>query len=347
MSEFYNFDGSYIRLAGNSPTEFSTVLLSLQAPGRKVKFSYEIDRTVAGELPFVTLDEKFRESAIFAFESNFPVLGAQRPDDPLQYEARLGEIEWGSGLSTTVLSLEAVASGIITLRYVFALDGDPLPLLRSTSALDYNAFILSISNIGPASGEFGPGETIRLNKLDQAQNEDPPGKVESALFGTDATMEGTFGADRLEGADGDDTIIGNASGDTLIGGSGRDKIVGGSGDDTLIADTTLGDTERDKLVGGKGDDILQAGGGNDILIGGPGADRFVFGDGDGKSAIRDFGRGDIIDLSGVPEIRNFKDLSKNHMREKTGNVIIEDGDDLRITLNKTDLSALDAGDFLF
>ena len=135
MSEFYSFSGPYVRLAGNSPTELGTVGLAIHAPGNKSRFEYTIDTLVAGELPFVTIDERFLEAWLFEGSNPaFGVLGSEDPNTSFPFSARLGQIEWGSGLSSTVLAFE-VTSGVITVRYIYTLDGDPLPLLGSTGAL--------------------------------------------------------------------------------------------------------------------------------------------------------------------------------------------------------------------
>jgi hypothetical protein len=87
----------------------------------------------------------------------------------------------------------------------------------------------------------------------------------------------------------------------LFGGAGNDDLRGGAG--------------ADRLLGATGDDVLEGGPGSDQLTGGSGADRFVFKQGDtpaiastsvsgydltgGFDWVKDFGVGDIIDLSGL------------------------------------------------
>ncbi|MEX0281022.1 MAG: calcium-binding protein [Arenibacterium sp.] len=346
MSEFYNFSGSYIRLAGNSPTEFGSAEFEIQAAGKKVKFSYDIETSVAGETPFVTFNDRF----IDIFLNLISLSDAAARGE--EYELRLGQVDWGNNLSTTILTLDQEI-GIITNRFVFALDGDPIPLLTSTSALEYNAFIRS-ATFGPASGEFGPGQKISLKNLDQARNEDPVGRFESGRFGQDNVLEGTVGADTITGADGRDVISGFDSADTLRGGGDNDVIIGGRGDDDISGnsgqDLLQGDEGNDKISGGGGKDTIEGGAGRDVLVGGGGADLFVFATGDGRDKIKKFdtsNKGDSINLADVAAIKGYTDLTKNHISEANGNVVITDGSGLRITLTKTDLSDLDQGDFLF
>lgn len=63
--------------------------------------------------------------------------------------------------------------------------------------------------------------------------------------------------------------------------------------------TVYGSNGGETLRGGAGDDTLLGRAGNDTLWGGAGADRFVFEEGMGWDTIRDFGEGDVIDLSRI------------------------------------------------
>lgn len=354
MSEFYQFSGTYVRLAGNSPTELGTATVAIQAAGNNPKFTYEIDQLVTNELPFVTLDGNFLDTfAKVGFSFFDPVLDSARPNDALEWSARLGQIEWGSGLSSTVLSIDGTA-GVITIRYAVTLDGDPIPMLSSTGALEYNAFLRSVTSYGPATGEFAPGQTIRLKDLDGVDNSDPSGTFISGQFNQEDTITGTIGTDTLIGSALNETISGLSSDDTISGQGGDDVLDGGRGDDRIAggsgADTLIGGAGRDTLIGGIGKDSLEGGAGRDVMNGGGGADVFIFADGDGKNRIKKFDtgkRGDSIDLSDVSAIRNFNDLTANHMEQKNANVVITDGSGLKITLTKTDLGDLDSGDFLF
>jgi len=141
------------------------------------------------------------------------------------------------------------------------------------------------------------------------------------------TLFGGAGADRLDGGRGDDVLRGEAGNDTYVVDSRGDQVIELSGDgiDTVLAsvdyrlaanveDLTLsgsaysgtgnalnnvirGSAGANALSGEAGNDTLIGGAGDDILTGGSGSDRFVFADGFGKDTIRDFGRGDTIDLA--------------------------------------------------
>lgn len=120
---------------------------------------------------------------------------------------------------------------------------------------------------------------------------------------------GFAGGDRISAGRGDDLLRGGTGGDLLRGGPGNDRLVGDGGDDRLAGgtgrDLVLGGPGDDRLLGGGGADRLAGGWGADALVGGAGRDVFVFADpghagaGDARDTIRDFARGDRIDLSGI------------------------------------------------
>ncbi len=109
---------------------------------------------------------------------------------------------------------------------------------------------------------------------------------------------GGLGADTIFGGGGDDVLrgdlnlrsaqVGIGSDDTIYGGAGRDRIGGKGGNDTLF-----GGDDDDLMWGDDGDDILRGGLGNDTLTGddfsgGQGADTFVLAAGEGTDTIVDF-----------------------------------------------------------
>ncbi|KAG1647366.1 Leukotoxin [Nymphon striatum] len=170
------------------------------------------------------------------------------------------------------------------------------------------------------------------------------------------------GNDSLFAGDGTDTMIGGSGNDTLDGGAGNDRLVGGSGSDDLIGssgrDRLFGNGGRDELEGGSGADRLSGGGGRDTLDGGSGRDRltggsgndvFVFNNRSGRDTITDFNANsnrEDIDLSDVSRIRNFRDLSRNHLEQDGDDVLISAGR-VEIRLLDTDIDDLGRGDFLF
>jgi Ca2+-binding RTX toxin-like protein len=148
-----------------------------------------------------------------------------------------------------------------------------------------------------------------------------------------AKIEGTSSIDLIEGGNSGDSIFGRGDKDDLRGNGGNDKIYGGSGDDALYGgnlidpvlakhpdlwaadgrdlleggtgdDMLFGGTGNDTLNGGADNDTLAGGLGSDKLIGGKGEDTFQFGNADvwdrkngHVDTIKDFGEGDLIDLS--------------------------------------------------
>lgn len=116
-------------------------------------------------------------------------------------------------------------------------------------------------------------------------------------------------------------------------------------------DQITGTKYADSFFGGAGKDVLDGGAGRDSLTGGTGADTFVFGTGDGADTIKDFDAvgtdHDMIDLSDVSSITNFRDLKANHLDADGENVVIDAGHGERITLANVKVSQLDASDFQF
>lgn len=168
----------------------------------------------------------------------------------------------------------------------------------------------------------------------------------SNLFSDGAGEYSLSVEENISGGPGADTMTGGSSlNDLLRGGGGNDRLRGASGNDQLE-----GGTGNDKLFGNAGNDTLIGGKGNDLLVGGGGADMFVFADGFGEDRVRGFNatkNREDIDLSEVSAIRNFRDLSNNHMEQDGQHVRIDAGDGDVITLLNTDMGDLGNGDFLF
>ncbi|MBB1248397.1 hypothetical protein H2O14_06155 [Rhizobium sp. G21] len=91
----------------------------------------------------------------------------------------------------------------------------------------------------------------------------------------------------------------------------------GAGDDEIRFGKGSND-EGSILTGGAGDDRFHGGAGNNYFRGGSGHDIYVARDNKGVDSFIDFTSsgesGDIIDLSGVSSIKDYKDLSKNHLK---------------------------------
>ena len=160
----------------------------------------------------------------------------------------------------------------------------------------------------------------------------------------DGNASGNGGQDRVFGGEGDDRIDGGSSADALYGEEGDDTLDGGYG-----ADRLFGGEGGDELKGGDGgySDLLVGGEGNDTLTGGAGADTFVFGRDHGSDWITDFGDGeDVIDLSALKGISGFDDL---HLWSFGTAAVVEltDHGGGRVWLHETDVSDLDAEDFVF
>lgn len=167
-------------------------------------------------------------------------------------------------------------------------------------------------------------------------NKDDLALVKSQFSGNDRIYLSDFD-DSMDGFRGADVMYGNDGRDILDGGKGKDKLFGGRG--------------KDKLKGGDGDDIIRGGRGRDVETGGDGEDTFRFRTGDDKSIITDFdARGsshDVIDLSGLRSIKNWSDLTNNHMERDGADVVIDGRGGDVITLQDVTLHSLDKGDFLF
>ncbi len=118
-----------------------------------------------------------------------------------------------------------------------------------------------------------------------------------------------------------------------------------------LANQLHGNSGKNVIDGKAGNDIIWGHGGADILTGGAGADQFVFATKDGKDTITDFvatgSKHDILDLTGLGSITDYKDLIQHHMKQVGHDVYIDGLNGDSILLQDVKLAALDAGDFLF
>ena len=196
----------------------------------------------------------------------------------------------------------------------------------------------------------GDGDDL-LDGGDQADN----------LYGRDGNDElrGGQGLDRLfggagndlsYGGDGNDGLFGEAGNDTLFGEAGNDRFFGGSGNDLIF-----GGADNDIINGGSGFDTIDGGTGNDLLYGRFNADVFVFANGHGQDTIGDFAalnNFERIDLRQVSAISGLDDLdllssTTGAATQSGADVLIMTGDSDWIALTDTNLSDLDANDFIF
>jgi len=167
----------------------------------------------------------------------------------------------------------------------------------------------------------------------------------------DDVLNGGFGDDFLNGGNDNDRIFGGDGEDVVDGGRGDDIGFGGDGDDDLRGrkgdDVLFGGAGRDLIDGGKGNDVLKGGtGDDDRMNGGPGADTFIYALGDGDDVIEDFTPDeDILDLSahGLADFAAFQAASA----QVGATVFFTAADGGVLRLFQTDLSNLDAGDFVF
>ncbi|UWQ52524.1 calcium-binding protein [Leisingera caerulea] len=143
--------------------------------------------------------------------------------------------------------------------------------------------------------------------------------------------------ERARGSESADKLLGNGGDNRLMGLGGNDTLSGKGGDDLI-----LGGAGRDKILGD---------GGNDDLFGEGGADRFIFKGAFGEDTVSDFetaGRKEKIDLSGVSNIKSFRDLKNNHLSENgDGDAVISDNNGNSITLDGVGIADLSGNDFIF
>lgn len=156
----------------------------------------------------------------------------------------------------------------------------------------------------------------------------------SGISGVQEWVQTGNGTDTIFGGEQAEMLSSLNGKDTISGGGGNDKISGGRGNDILS-----GDAGKDKIIGEAG---------SDSMIGGGGKDTFVFKSGHGKDYITDFAAAgrehDILDLRSIPAIKNFSDLTSNHMRQVGSDLLIstQSGDSiLLLDVRKGSIDAVD------
>lgn len=122
----------------------------------------------------------------------------------------------------------------------------------------------------------------------------------------------------LQGGYGDDLLTGWAGSATLRGGEGHDAIIA-----TGASNTLSGGQGSDTLIAGLGDDMLDGGGDDDSLAGGAGSDTLLGGEG---SDLVDGGDGDDLIYAdrGVDTLRGGSGLDTYVLGYGTDQAILED-----------------------
>ena len=179
---------------------------------------------------------------------------------------------------------------------------------------------------------------------------------EDRVFGGEGNdlIYGGFGNDYVAGDDGDDQLWGGLNRDTVLGGSGNDTIGGGDHDDLLNGgggndliwanqghDTVHGGGGNDTIGAGWGNDEIWAGAGNDLITGGAGSDCFHFYGNDGTNEITDFEDHDAIYIYNSNLTYAQLDITQS------GADVAIYFDDTEITLADTNLSSIEADQFVF
>lgn len=238
-----------------------------------------------------------------------------QPVVPPNVKISISSVNWSGG-TATVLNVVFRTGPNTDDVFIFQLDGAPFPTINSLASLA--ALEQGITSFEAPTGTFAPGQYIPFDKI-------------------------TYGSvrenDRINGTEHIDELYGGKGNDRMSGKQGTDLMFGGNGNDVLN-----GNSGRDLLYAGKGDDILTGGRGNDTFIFGSVTRKW------GNDTITDFdafSRQEKINLQDVGSIKNFNDLSKNHMTQVGDDVVIDALRGKSITLLDTELNDLDKSDFIF
>ncbi len=278
-----SFTGYSYRLNEQGVIVFNTAVLTFEAIGDNLDFSYSI---AADEGLFSPIDfnpQSFDQVYVTAGDVTLSLLNAGL----LFY---MGAYFWDGDAGTGTAKIFDVTTSPSS-GYVFAFDGEPLPdLLDPDTAAIWYTSITDYQLID--GGVLEIGNSVRFATLDYAEI-----IYGDTITGTshDDTLDGGRGSDLLKGLGGSDFLFGRGGNDNLLGNGGTDHLFGGTGDDVLR--------------GGRCSDWLTGGGGNDKLWGGPGADYFLF-DADldnGFDRIKDFDDGH--DRIVIEHLGGFEDIT--------------------------------------
>ncbi|WP_456389583.1 calcium-binding protein [Profundibacter sp.] len=234
-------------------------------------FSYAIDVLFPGGLPLIEINEI---DAMLGSLNGVDINLDYHSPQSSNIEVQLGQIEWGAGLVSYVISLFPVTA-VDPITHYYQIGGDTVPDIETLA--EFMTFQEQITGEAPiTSGPFMPGAMIDLFSIDNTTSTD-----DDVITGTDEadTFDGGAGNDRIDGGDGDDALSGGDGQDTLIGGNGNDTLIGGTSVNDL-RDTIYGGAGNDTIDGGYGNDELRGDAGNDTIAGGFGADRVIGGTGD-------------------------------------------------------------------
>lgn len=219
----YSITGTFTTFDNNSniddQVDAGPVTLEIIAPEGS-SFSYEEGETPPGDdVPLAILDTS-------------QIIGARVDGVPLQSDEELIlEVAWeqnGAPRQTTVLVLFVENSPAQDLDndFIFALGGDPLPLIQNIDDwIDFEDSIQSLSI--PDSGPLAPGQNILLASLPNTVASD--GNLVQGTPGDDSPPN-----PQLFGTDQDDTIEGFAGDDFIWSSPGFDILDGGADFDVVL-----------------------------------------------------------------------------------------------------------------
>ena len=282
----------------------------------------------------------------------------------------------------TIIAVDAAGAGI-NIGYDFFRGGSGTRVENTgtiTSALFWGIDMSLIANGGASVTNFGliSGGAGGIRGSAGADTILNAGTIQGAVLlkagadsydGRDGRVFGTIfggtGNDTLYGGDRDDSMNGGVDTDTLNGRAGEDLLSGGANQDSLSGgagnDVLSGNGGDDFIFGGVGDDTISGGAGRDTMSGGVGNDIFLFasatdlGLGLNRDRITDYGRGDLIDLSGVQSGMTFigaeafsNVAGQIRYSAATGIIALDtDGDSIAdFQLQLTNLAALTAASFV-
>jgi len=203
--------------------------LKMVARDNQGSFTYDVnpDPKDNGDLPEVTL---------IGFEPYTIKLNGQGFDGE-NSETSIGEIHWGSGNVTQLLSF-----GSNGTDHLFVVGGMELPTFNKKA--DVRAFEKTATYFGEVtSGPLREGVELHVGNLDGVSISE-----NDKIVGTSANevYKGGIGKDKIFSNGGDDRIFGGKGKDLLDGGRGQDLLVGGANEDIFLFRNKYGkDTIRD------------------------------------------------------------------------------------------------------